>query len=176
MEDPLKKPAIWAKLKDNPNDIKLWTDYVGKRLQDMTPKEKEKVSRWKQELMLEAIADREAIMTSQDKPTDTPPGQARMSTVVYIPRKQLAEMEAHIREENKEIAELRNNVSENFVILEEMFKEAYKELGEEYRTYREVHPDRKYNEIRWIEEQETRLRLLKERKIEELRKMYVVKD
>ena len=44
VEDPLKKTEVWKQLKANPIDTKLWSDYFGKSLSELSPKEKQQFS------------------------------------------------------------------------------------------------------------------------------------
>jgi hypothetical protein len=75
-----------------------------------------------------------------------------------------------IMEERNDIAELKRNIFENFVLIEDVLKDEFASFGVEYQYYSDIHPDGKYNEIRWIEEQELRLKQLKLKKIAELKK------
>ncbi|MCS6967000.1 MAG: hypothetical protein RMJ44_09225 [Cytophagales bacterium] len=183
-EDPYKKPELWKKLKANPNDSSLWVKYVGKPWSAMTAKERENIARIRQELYIQSIAEQESIIGELEKAAQeanasgealfvgyaSPRSLAKPKVVSEADMKQLAQLEALIMQERNDLAELKRNIFENFVLIEDALKEEFANYGVEYRYYSEVHPDGKYNEVRWIEEQEQRLRQLKLKKIEELRK------
>jgi hypothetical protein len=185
-DDPYKKPDLWKKIKANPNDSSLWVKYTGKTWKMMTPKEKENIARIRQELYIQSIAEQESIIGESDntaaQPTAStksealfvgyasPESLSKPKTVSEADMKQLAQLEAMIMQERNDIAELKRNVFENFILIEDALKDEFANYGVEYQYYSDVHPDGKYNEIRWIEEQELRLRQLKLKKIAELKK------
>jgi hypothetical protein len=163
-DDPYKKPALWKKLRSNPNDSSLWVKYVGKR--------------W-------SIADKESIVGELEKEAEAPANPMDKDPFYNVPMpklapaapryteadmKQLGQLEEMIMEERPDIATLKQNVFENFVILEDVLNEAFAELGAKYRYYAEVHADGKYSELRWIEEQEVRLKQAKQAKVAQMRK------
>jgi hypothetical protein len=160
--DPMNKPAIWDKLKAAPNDDKLWSAYIGKKLDLLTPKEKEKLANWKQELSIQAIADQEAISSSRTK------GTKPAAPLSVEQKKEIMALEQQIMEIPIEFEVLRSNVHENFAILEDLFSHEFKSLGNEYRYYHDVHPDKKYSQIKWVEEQEAKIKMLKKEKVKEL--------
>lgn len=185
LDDPYKKPDLWKKLRSNPNDSTLWVKYVGKNWSVMSRKEQENIAKWRQELYIQSIADQESIIGELDNnatastssadlfknmPAIAPSGAARTASETDM--KQLANLESIIMQERNDIAELKKNIRENFVILEDALRDAFQELGAEYRYYFDVHPDGKYSELLWIEEQETRLKQLKQKKVSELRKQF----
>jgi hypothetical protein len=185
VEDPYKKPMIWKKIKNNPNDSSLWVTYVGKKWSAMNRKEQENIAKWRQELYIQSIADKESIIGEVDRekaePVDPRAKDPFFGVVLPAPAspaarynesdmKQVATLEQMIMEERPDIAELKKNVFENFVILEDALREAFAELGAEYRYYADVHTDGKYSELKWIEEQEIRLKQLKVAKVNQIKK------
>lgn len=184
-EDPYNKPELWKRIKANPNDSSLWVKYTGKTWKAMTPKERENIARIRQELYIQSIAEQESIIGELDNSAAQPAGAqgealfvgyaspqslAKPKTVSESDMKQLAQLEAMIMQERNDIAELKRNIFENFILIEDALKEEFASFGVEYKYYSEVHPDGKYNEVRWIEEQEMRLKQLKMKKIAELKK------
>jgi hypothetical protein len=185
-DDPYNKPELWKKIKANPNDSSLWVKYTGKTWKTMNPKEKENIARIRQELYIQSIAEQESIIGELDnaaaQPTADAKGEAlfvgyaspkslaKPKTVSESDMKQLAQLEKMIMEERNDIAELKRNIFENFVLIEDVLKDEFASFGVEYQYYSDIHPDGKYNEIRWIEEQELRLKQLKLKKIAELKK------
>ena len=188
VSDPLKKPHLWEKLRANPNDSTLWVNYMGKRWGAMTAREKARVAQWKQELYIQSIADQESIIGKHEtagpkfeRATDAFAGQAPgvvevrpKNILTEMEAKQLAGVEAIIMQEREDVKQLKNNISENFVILEDTYRDIFAEFGVNYRYYREVHPDGKYSEQKWIEEQETLIRLHKVQKVKELRQQFTI--
>lgn len=166
VDDPLKKPEQWAKVRQAPHDLEAWANYYGKKWILMTPAEQQQIMEWKHQLLLQEIADKEAIVTSMEKPTVASSGASSSSE---LPAKALADMEAFIREEQKGLAELRSNIHENFVILEDMYRDIFKELGVTYIPYDKKHPNGDYSRVKWIEEQEAQIKMLKENKIRQMR-------
>jgi hypothetical protein len=184
-DDPYKKPALWKKLRSNPNDSSLWVKYVGKRWSVMTRRERESIARWRQEFYIQSIADKESIVGELEKEAEAPANPMDKDPFYNVPMpklapaapryteadmKQLGQLEEMIMEERPDIATLKQNVFENFVILEDVLNEAFAELGAKYRYYAEVHADGKYSELRWIEEQEVRLKQAKQAKVAQMRK------
>ena len=181
-DDPFKKPQIWKKIKANPNDSTLWALYFGKKWIAMTIAEKEDIANWKQELYIQSIAEKEAIYGAREKEEDlfkeTPPKSSTTSANASSARpvksaaemKQILAMESLIMQERTDIAKLKQNIYENFVIIEDMLREEFATFNVNYRYYDDVHADRKYSEIKWIEEQEARLKKLKQEKVAALKK------
>lgn len=166
IDDPLKKPAQWEKVRKNPTDIETWANYYGKKWILMTPAEQQQIMEWKHQLILQDIADKEAIVTSAENPAAASP---QVSSSTELPAKALQDVEAFIREEKKGLNELRSNIHENFVILEDMYRDIFKELGVTYIDYEKKHPKGDYSRVKWIEEQEAQIKILKENKIKQMR-------
>jgi hypothetical protein len=181
-DDPFKKPQIWKKIKANPNDSTLWVAYFGKKWTAMTVSDKEDIANWKQELYIQSIAEKEAIYGERDKDEDlfnpSPPKASAGTTKNTSARpvksptemKQILAMESMIMQERSDFARLKQNIYENFVIIEDMLREEFATFNVNYRYYDDVHADRKYSEIKWIEEQEARLKKLKQEKVAALKK------
>jgi hypothetical protein len=199
-EDPLKKPQVWKKLIEKPTDAALWEQYCGKPMNKLSIKQLEEVNMWKQELMLRQLADQEAIVglslpkgdkdffldenafteimgqieaakNNKDKSKLVKGADGKPKKVTHT---ELAGMEAIILQEQSELAELKTNVHANFAMIEEYYKEVFEEFGLKYVYYAELHPDKKYSEMRWVEEKEKELKAKKMQQIQELRKRYVV--
>ena len=185
-DDPYKKPDLWKKIKANPNDSSLWVLYTGKTWKAMTPRERENIARIRQDLYIQSIAEQESIIGELDnaaaQPTASAKGEAlfvgyaspktlaKPKTVSEADMRQLAQLEAMIMQERNDIAELKQNIFENFVLIEDALKDEFASFGVEYQYYSEIHPNGKYNEIKWIEEQELRLKQLKLKRIADLKK------
>ena len=164
LNDPLKKPEIWAKLKTSPADAKLWEAYTGKKWEDMNKSEQERVAIWRQDLMLRGIMEHEIVITSDEKMV-TEDERA----IDDIKSSELKNAEMLIMQEQEEITELKSNISENFVILEDLYKDLFAEFGMEYKTYAETHPDGKFPLTQWIHEHDEKVKAVKKSKVDELR-------
>ncbi len=197
VDDPLKKPEIWKKLVSNPTDTTLWTKYCGKPRSKMSIKQLEEVNMWKQELMLRQLADEEAVI-GLNLPTDQ--SDMFIDDVAFeeimkqindaksgkkgkkdangkaqrVTHAELAGMEAIILQEQSELADLKTNIHANFAMIEEYYKEIFAEFKLKYVYYIEQYPNRKYSEVKWVEDQEKKLKAEKVRQIQELRKKFVV--
>ncbi|TAF33623.1 MAG: hypothetical protein EAZ57_05300 [Cytophagales bacterium] len=182
IEDPLKKPAIWEKLLDNPTDSELWESYVGQEMKGMSPKERERLNLWKQELMLRHILDNEnvigikvndkatdgvfidetAFKEFQQKLKDAPKGES-------ITVAEIAGIEAIIMSEQSDLKELRTNVAQNFVILEDVYFDAFEQLGVKYLYYKDKYPKGEITQMKWVEQHDEELKKLKKNEFDKLR-------
>ncbi len=182
--DPYGKPAMWEKLKKDPNNRTLWGKYLSKKWTKLSKKDKADVEAMKQLLYIEAIAEEESIIGTQlrkkadevfkDSPLPKLAPDHKPNELTSVEAKQLAHVEAIILEEPSEIEELKVNITTNFIILEDKFKEVFETLGENYRYYYEVHPEGDYSELHWIEEQELKIKLIKKRQAEAFRKGFTI--
>jgi hypothetical protein len=205
IKDPLKQPDVWAKLASNPTDSALWVSYYGKEWKAMAKEDTDKITIWKQSLMLDILAKNEAVLGFVVKPKDdeddffiddaafkeimasvsgaegAPPTASSSPKVTKKKlnkaemRKELAGIESVILSENKKLEELKKNVRANFSVIEDTYKNIFKEFNIEYVYYKVKHPDGNYPEMRWIEEQEKKMQKLKQDQIDELRKKYSIK-
>ncbi|WP_338764417.1 hypothetical protein WAF17_21750 [Bernardetia sp. ABR2-2B] len=188
VEDPMGNSAIWQKLTENPTDSTLWENYYGKSWSAMNKKEASKVNSWKQELMLRKLASNDAVIgfviTDEidegffideaafrefEAQIQTAKASGQAATITF---KDVQGLEAIIMPEWEGMADLKQNIAENFVILEDMYKDIFSEQGIEFQNYDAVHPDGKYNQIKWIEELDGKLRKAKEKQLSELKKKY----
>jgi hypothetical protein len=133
--DPLKKPEIWGKLSSQPTDSKLWSQYMGKDLFDLSSDEISNLQKWRAEL----ISKNEQSLIKE----------------------QLAVQKMGLRDA-RTITEsqyllLLSDVNGNFVIIEDYFAFRFKSIGVPYKFYAESHTDNKYSKSLWVAEQEARL-------------------
>jgi hypothetical protein len=181
--DPYRKPQTWEKLKKDPNNRRLWSKYLNKKYSSFTKKDKAEIESMKQALYIEAVAEEEAIVGVQERNVSEEifAGFPAPKVVVDKPNlitiaevKQLGHAEAIILEQPSEIEELKTNITTNFIILEDKFKELFESMGQPYKYFHEVHPEGDYSELRWIEEQELKIKLLKKQEAENLRKGFTI--
>ncbi|WP_027003548.1 hypothetical protein [Hugenholtzia roseola] len=188
IEDPMGKPVVWGKLLDKPTDSTLWTQYMGKDWTAMSSSERDKVNNWKQELMLRSLASNEAVVgfvitedasdgffideaafREFERQIEAAKNSSAYSTISFA---DMQGIEAVVMPEREGMAELKQNIAENFVIIEDLYKEIYEEQGLTYTYYRDKHPDGKYNQVKWIEDIEADLQSIKERQLKKLRDKY----
>ncbi len=188
VEDPMGNSAIWQKLTENPTDSTLWENYYGKAWSAMNKQESEKVNGWKQELMLRKLASNDAVIgfvitddidegffideaafREFEAQIQTAKASGQAATITF---KDIQGLEAIIMPEWEGMADLKQNIAENFVILEDMYKDIFTEQGMDFQNYTAAHPDGKYSQIKWIEELDGKLRKAKENQLKEIKKKY----
>lgn len=188
VEDPLGKSSIWQQLTENPTDSTLWANYYGKPFSAMTAKEAEKVNSWKQELMLRKLASNDAVIgfviTDEidegffideaafrefEAQIQSAKATGQATTITFG---DIQGLEAIVMPEWEGMADLKRNIAENFVILEDMYKDIFTEQGIDFQNYTTVHPDGKYSQVKWIEELDGKLRQEKEKQLKEIKKKY----
>ncbi|WP_154657199.1 hypothetical protein [Hugenholtzia roseola] len=81
-------------------------------------------------------------------------------------RTYVREMEEFVMLEPMEVEDLKENLFENFFLIEDYFFEEFKRYGASYVTYKKTHPKGDYSEDQWIEEKENELLNLKKSYIE----------
>lgn len=134
--DPLKKPAIWNRLKDYPKSDNLWKAYFGKDLFELDSDEGKNYRLWRAFLISEK--------TKQEE-------------------EERAKILSNYRTEESYVAKspylqrLMSNINRNFMLIEDFFDEEFDNHGESYEFYEDKHPDGKFNKITWIEQNEKKL-------------------
>jgi len=142
INDPLEKPAIWEQLKQNPYNDAFWTTYFEEDLFSLTKEQYINYNAWKAYLV-----DLKSKKIEEDK-------------LALLKRREeyLANRYKHKRKlTESDFEELVQNVSKNFPIIEQYFNEQFEALGEKYQSYADVHPENKYNQTKWVEENEEKL-------------------
>ena len=163
-KDPLNKPDIWKKLKQNPNDQSLWESYLGKKIKEFTEEDNDKIATWQEQLMVLQSEHADIIIT--------PKANTDASDEDILRDMQVGDwnnLEDMVMGSGSEIKEMRQNVDANFALLEDLYTESFEEQGLKYISYKEVHPDGKYSKTAWIEAQEEKLRQAKMKELQALR-------
>ena len=164
-KDPMNKPEIWEKLQHNPNDQQLWETYIGKKIQDFTEEDNDKIATWQEQLMMLQSEHADVVITSQ---AETNAGDEEI-----LRDMQAADwdnLETMVMGTGSDIQEMRQNVDANFALLEDLYSESFEEQGLKYVSYKEAHPDGKYSKTAWIEAQEQKLRQAKMKELQALRR------
>jgi hypothetical protein len=171
--DPLKKPNIWKQLKENPSDLKLWESYAGKPWEQMTQKQQSDINAWRQDLMMQQLENDDIVITSSVE-KDKNEGS---NEVIALSKMEMEDLtvedmknaELLIMQENDDVVELKQNIDQNFILLEDMYQDMFAEYGLEYVSYFEEHPNGSYPKTSWVKEQEDRLNKVKMERVRELK-------
>jgi hypothetical protein len=172
VNDPLKKPAIWEKLVKEPSNRGLWAKYFGKPLEKLSYEENEKLSLWSQVLTLRSIMAEEVVIESSDDEeapveSDVAYG-ADGKEVIVMDQTDFDNLTQMVMSEQEEVAELKANIYENFVILEDLFRDIFKEHDQKYVSYDEAHPNGEFPIVRWVEETEKKIQEMKNARLKEI--------
>ncbi len=173
--DPLNKPAIWEQVAAAPNQQSLWVQYFEKPWISLTVVEKERISLWRKQLNRKNY-EQEIRQTAQNSEklwnnmmSDTENNE-EIRTKIEVEKAQFHKMLTnHVMPENELIADLKKNVEANFILLEDIYKVEFAELGATYTEYATEHPNGKYSKILWIEHQTRKLNQLKSDYLAELK-------
>ncbi len=164
-KDPMNKPDVWLKLKQNPNDQVLWETYLGKKIKDFTSDDNDKIATWQEQLMVLQSEHADVIITSK---ADT--DESDEDILRDMQAGDWQNLEEVVMSSGSEIKEMRQNVDANFALLEDLYMESFEEQGLDYISYNEKYPDGKYSKTAWIEAQEETLRQAKMKELQALRK------
>jgi hypothetical protein len=108
--------------------------------------------------------------TAQSKTQEQSPYALRPEHKELLKREEIRtyvrEMEEFVLLEPMEVEDLKENLFENFSLIEDYFSEEFKRYGATYITYKKAHPKGDYSEDQWIEEKEKELLNLKKTYIE----------
>ncbi|WP_027003327.1 hypothetical protein [Hugenholtzia roseola] len=170
LNDPLSKPAIWAKLKANPNQLGLWEEYLGKKLEAMSAEEKNQMLTWQDELALLALASNEIVVS-----VSATTNQDDEYFIYELQAQEWKNMQEVVMNPSDEMTHLKQNVDENFAILEDLFAETFEEYGETYVYYADKYPTKNYSQTAWIEEQEAKIRSFKEKELDDIKARIIKK-
>lgn len=85
----------------------------------------------------------------------------------------MKDLEDSFLAESTEMEELKENLYENFFILEAVLADEFEVLGVEYVFYKRKYPKGNYSESRWMMEKEDELKKLKTQKLEEIKQAFL---
>ncbi len=85
----------------------------------------------------------------------------------------IKDLEESFLAESTEMEELKQNLYENFFILEAVFADEFEVLGANYVFYKQKYPKGNYSESRWMMEKEQELKKLKTQKLEEMKQAFL---
>ena len=176
--DPLSKPTVWQKLTQSPSDSSLWSLYVGKPWVCMTYDEKENIGKWKDLLRKEVKStqkDKTIDPNSVDEfwGTSKEAEQQVAQAAAAKERKEimdyLYQLEQVMVQEPSFLTELKTNVGQNFVIIEDTYREEFMALGIEYKDYKSTYPNGGFPKQRWVAERGKELQSLKRKEFEKIK-------
>ncbi len=176
-DDPLQRPEIWAKLKEQPNDMSYWVQYFGKPWLSISMGERDQLDTWRKYL-LRKKAERPITASESDvkrrefwePDVSTNVDDRKMRERQELERVKYHQMlTEHIMREDDRLLELKQNIDANFIIIEDIYRVEFAELGQKYIDYSTTHPKGYYPKIRWIEEQSAELRKLKREHLTKLK-------
>lgn len=191
LRDPLKHPETWKKLRENPIDSALWIEYYGKNWSDFTTQDIKTVTEWKQVLMLRRLAEQETLVGFVIKPEmisagffiddnafqelvmalEITPEDEASSDAPFITR-ELGEIKLMIMREPETLKNLKSNINENFALIEDTYRDLFLQFDLQYKYYKDVHPSGKLNKTAWVDEQDGRLKELKEAQFNQIYESY----
>ena len=171
-EDPLNHPQVWAKLLKTPSDFTLWNDYIGKEWGEMSKVEKTEVIAWRRHLLAgKTFTKKETQITGmpEEHLEETEVIIQEVIKVEQLNAQEIRALEAIMLEEEHEMTQLTTNISSNFIVIEDLYDEIFKELGHNYVFYSEKHPKGNYSKTSWVEEQEKNVKKIKNKRYHALR-------
>lgn len=174
-KDPYKKPGIWKMLKRMPNNVRLWSEYVGKPVGKLTEIDKQNIRNWRILLKQRRYSPTGGPTTSRRyTPTSRRSSYGNKTVIAAKDQKYLKDIVTVIMLENPEIMELKKNVQANFLLIEDKFNDMFLNLGMEYKYYDEIHPYGNYAEIRWVEEMERKIKTARLKEVRRVRNRYII--
>lgn len=85
----------------------------------------------------------------------------------------MKDLEESFLAESTEMEELKENLYENFFILESVLADEFEALGAEYVFYKQKYPKGNYSESRWMMEKEQELKKLKMEKLKDAQQTFL---
>ncbi len=183
--DPLDKPTVWQKLTVAPSDSSLWALYIGKPWVCMTYSEKERVSGWIEQLRKEVASHQKDASVKPENAddfwgTNSEANQQVAQAAAAREKKEvmdyLFQLEQVMVEEPSFLTELKTNIGQNFVIIEDTYREEFMALGLNYKDYQSTHKDGKYSKEKWVAERSRELQELKRKEFEKIKSQMLASE
>jgi hypothetical protein len=168
-------------LETAPRDSALWASYMGKPWIIMSITEKEQIGTWMENLLNnrgDVMEEKEELVASNSNDDNIWHFKEVEQEIKAHEEEELhKEQIAYIKDleeisiiEPTEIVELKANIRQNFVILDDLYAEQFEALGLPYKTYAETFPRGNYSKETWLKEKEEQLKQVKMRKLTALRR------
>ncbi|MBX2844381.1 MAG: hypothetical protein KTR26_21645 [Flammeovirgaceae bacterium] len=161
ISDPLKNPEIWAKIKETPKDMRLWAIYLDKDLNSLDEVDEKLIIYWASTLEATSI---ENTLSEEiwKEVAENHHYNNKQKVIMEMEYRTFHEnLEQHILDDSRVLKELNTNIDMNFVIIEDILKLEFEELGTKYITYEASHSNDNYPKMKWIEEKYFELTELK---------------
>jgi len=156
-QDPLGKPDVWSELKENPQNISLWAEYLEKSLGEIEDRHLQDILKWSKMLCPEgqqlAIGNVMLWYATQAKKDDL---KSKMEAHLFH-----KELEEEVSHEALELGDLTEDIEGNFIIIEDKLRQAYAEMGVQYQPFDKVYPGGNYSKFGWIDDKRQELKQLK---------------
>ncbi|MCS6831969.1 MAG: hypothetical protein NZ521_00180 [Flammeovirgaceae bacterium] len=168
--DFLGKPDLWKKVVENYNDSLAWSAYVGVPWACMTLSERKHIQQIRDAFRKEIAKQTQLVDNS---PTDNNFWEennttTNTNTFAEMTAREKAfynqQLESVINEEPPVLVDLKKNLNQNFLLIEDTLKDEFEMLGGKYEYYDKVHPDKKYSKELWVSEKTKELKELKRKK------------
>lgn len=161
VDDPLKKPEIWRKIINAPQDMQLWAAYVGKDLNSLSENEEEQIVKWcssiKSNFDLHKLPEDTWMEVAEDHHYNKQQ-KVQMDLEYKIFHKQVEE---HILNDSPILENLQANIETNFIIIEDILQLEFEEFGTQYVDYASTHKSGDYPKEKWLQEKNEELKELK---------------
>ncbi|UZR95529.1 hypothetical protein [Chondrinema litorale] len=172
IDDPLHKPKVWEKITLDYQNIGLWEEYFDSKWDDLDIDIQQQIMKWQNILAIEMISREEAIyevVEDNSVEWDIPDNSLTASVNTNYEDERIRvealkynqQIEEIIQQQSSELYSLKENVGENFAIIEDIFFEEFINYDKEYIYYSEAYPEKKYSKEKWVEDKTKELQNLK---------------
>lgn len=168
--DFLGKPDLWKKVVENYNDSLAWSAYVGVPWVCMSLNDRRNIQHIRESFRKESSKQ---IKLVDNSPTDSnfweeSSTATNTNAFAEMTAREKAfynqQLESVINEEPPVLTDLKKNLNQNFLLIEDTLKDEFEMLGGKYEYYDKVHPDKKYSKELWVSEKTKELKELKRKK------------
>ena len=163
IDDPLHKPQVWEKITLDYQNISLWEEYFDSKWDDLDIDIQQQIMKWQNILAIEMISREEAIFEVVEDNSvewDVPDNSLTASANTNYEEERIRvealkynqQIEEIIQQQTSELYSLKENVGENFAIIEDIFFEEFMNYDKDYTYYSDAYPDKKYSKDKWVED------------------------
>ena len=111
-------------------------------------------------------------------PSSSPSSSARtMAEKIALDeagKKQMDNAIALVMMESNELKEMKKNISANFLIIQDIYADTFKNLGLRYVYYEKIYPNGGYPEEKWVAEMDRKIEDVKRKQVREITEKYAV--
>ncbi len=146
-KDPLRKPNIWEKLKEDPSSDELWFKYFGKDLFELSQEEYKSFQEWQSGLQ----AQKQRLHEESQ----------RRIAARKLSHSRRSQTNKYLLEEYYNLAD---NINKNFDLIDDYFAREFKALNYHYDKYKDMFPEDGFPKEQWVRENQQKLIKLKSSK------------